>query len=143
LKLLSEARESLGLGAFEANATIALAIGYRRAHAISQVSRSRTGVDSRATAFPHVIRQAEGAHHIAVRFAKRIDITNVLLAGGPRIAELKTDTVTFHYVALAVGEPVINETAGLSAEGVLLVLANHEGWLGAEGSYRGEELDGR
>jgi hypothetical protein len=109
-----------------------LAIGYRRAHATSRVGRTGTGINSRATAFLHVIWEAEGAHHIAIRFALLIHITDILLTGGARVAELETDTVTTQDIALAISEAVINETASLSAERVLLVLANHEGGLGIE-----------
>jgi hypothetical protein len=50
-----------------------------------------------------------------------------LLAGAARETELETDTVTFQDIAFTIGDPVIDEAAGLGAQRVLLVLANHEG----------------
>jgi hypothetical protein len=109
-----------------------LAIGYRRNHPTSGVSRSRAGVDGRASTFLHIIRKAEGAHHIAILLALLVHITDISLAGGARVTELETDTVAFQDIALAIGESVINEATCRGAERVLLILANHEGRLEIE-----------
>jgi hypothetical protein len=116
-------------GALEAKAAIALAIGYRRDHANSGVSRSGASICRSTTAFLHVFRKTEGAHHIAIVPALPVHVTDISLAGGTRVAELQTDTVTVLDIALAISEAVINEATRLGAERVLLVLANHKGRL--------------
>lgn len=145
-----EAREPLVRGALEAHATITLAVRDRRDHPTPRVARSGAGINRRATTFQDVTRQAKGTDHIAIRLALLIHVTDILLAGGAREAELETDTVTFQDVALAIGDPVIDEAARLGAERVLLVLADHERGFRSEGRFqgetehrdRGEQLDG-
>jgi hypothetical protein len=122
----------LASGALEAKAAITLAIGYRCAHATSRVSRSGTGVDRRATTFLHVFRKAEGAHHIAIRSALPVHITDISLASGTGETQLETNTVAVLDIALAISDSVINEATRLGAKCVLLVLANHEGRLWIE-----------
>jgi hypothetical protein len=109
-----------------------LAIGYRRNHPASGVSRSGAGVDSRTTTFLDVIRKAEGTHHIAIGLALLVYVADISLTGGTRVTELETDTVPFQDIALAVSESVINEATCRGAEGVLLMLANHKGRLTIE-----------
>jgi len=132
LEPASEAREPLARAALEANAAVTLGKGYRRDHPTSRVSRSRAGVDGRATTFLHIIWQAEGAHHIAIRLALPVHITDILLADGARVAELENDAVTSQDIALAISDSVINEATRRGAERVLLVFANDEGGLGIE-----------
>ncbi|MDO8431319.1 MAG: hypothetical protein Q7S58_02800, partial [Candidatus Binatus sp.] len=129
LEPASEAREFLTLAALEANPTVALAKGYRRDHPASRVIRSGTGIDGRGTTFLHIIRKAESAHHIAILLALPVHITDILLAGGARVAELETDAVAFQDIALAIGDSVINEATRRGAERVPLIFANHEGRL--------------
>ena len=128
----SETRDPLTGGALEAKAAITLAIGYRRAHSTSRVGRSGAGVNRSRTTFLHVFREAEGAHHIAIRLALLVHITDIARAGGAQVAELETDTVTALDIALAISDSVINEATRLGAERVPLVLANHEGRLWIE-----------
>jgi len=90
-----EAREPLVRGALKAHATITLAVGYRRDHPTPLVVRSGADVDRLATTFQDVTRQAKGTHHIAIRPALPVHITDILLAGAARETELETDTVTF------------------------------------------------
>jgi len=124
--MASETGYSLALGALEAKAAITLAIGNGRAHPTSRISRSRAGVNRCATTFLHVFRKAEGTHHIAIRSALSVHITDISLTSGARIAKLQTDTVTSLDIALAIGDSVISEATRLGAESLLLVLANHE-----------------
>jgi hypothetical protein len=128
----------LARAALEANATVTLAKGYRRDHPTSRVSRSRAGVDGRGTTLLHILRQAEGAHHITIRLALPVHITDILLADRVRVAELETDAVTLQDSALAIGDSVVNEASRRGAERVLLVFANHEGGLGIERRIRME-----
>jgi hypothetical protein len=148
-KLAGEARETLAAGALEANAAIALAIGYRRFHPLALVRPSWAGINRSVPAFLHVGRKAEGAHHIATRRALLVHRANITLAVRGRVAELEADTIAGQDIALALRKSVINEAVGLGAERVLLIRANHEGGLGidrrmldeAECRCYGEELD--
>jgi hypothetical protein len=149
-ELAGEARETLAGGALEANAAIALAIGYRRFHPLALVRPSWAGINCRVPALLHVGRKAEGAHHIATRCALLVHRANInLLAVRGRVAELEADTLAGHDIALAIRNSVVNEAVGLGAERVLLNRANHEGGLGidrrmldeAECRYYGEELN--
>jgi hypothetical protein len=143
-----ETGESLVFSALEAKAAITLSIRYWRAHPSSRISWSRASVNSRRTTFFDVVRKAEGAHHIAIHLALPVHITDILLADGAGVAELETNTVAFQYIALAIGDAVVDEATRLGAERVCLVLANHEGGLGIERwiqveaeRWYGEQLD--
>jgi len=115
LEPAGETREALALAAPEAKATVALAIGNRRAHAVSRVSRAGARVDSGRTTFLHVIRKAEGAYFVAIGGAVAHYIADILLADPARVAQLETYTVTVQAVALTIGDTVIDEAASLGA----------------------------
>jgi hypothetical protein len=125
----SEAWYLLGPCALEAKTTITLPIGHGRDHSTSRVSRSGAGVNRSATTFFHAFRKAEGTHHIAIRLALPVHITDILLAAGARVTELETNAVTVLDIALTISDSSINEATRLGAERVSLVRANHEGRL--------------
>src|SRR5260370_12422259 len=108
-ELAGEARETLTAGALEANAAIALAIGYGRFHALALVRPSWAGINRRAPAFLHVGRKTEGAHHIATRRALLVHRANITLAVRGRVAELEADTIAGQDIALAIRRSVINQ----------------------------------
>jgi len=148
VELANEARERLVRGAGEAEAAITLTVGHRRRHPTAFVAPSGAGVDSLGTTLHDVSREAERAHHEAIRLALRVHVTDVLLPGAGREVELEADAVPFQDIAFAVGDTVVDEAAGGGAERVSLVLANHEGGLGIKGRilverhgrYGGEQL---
>src|SRR5439155_9240612 len=142
VELANEARERLVRGAGEAEAAITLAVGHRRRHPTAFVAPSGAGVDSLGTTLHDVSREAERAHHEAIRLALRVHVTDVLLPGAGREVELEADAVPFQDIAFAVGDTVVDEAAGGGAERVSLVLANHEGGLRLEGGTP-VERDGR
>jgi hypothetical protein len=78
-----------------------LAVGYRRYRPAPRVVQTRAGVDSCPTTFQSISRKAKGTHHIAIRPALPVHITDILLAGAARETELETDTITFQDIALA------------------------------------------
>jgi len=129
LQAASEARYLLARGALEAKAAVALAIGYWRDYTTSRVIGSGAGISRKATTFLRVFREAEGANHIAIALALLVNRTDIAVAGGTRVAKLQTYTVTVLYIALAIGDSVINEATRLGAERVRLILADHEGRL--------------
>jgi hypothetical protein len=104
-----------------------LPIGNRRDDSIPTVVGSRAGVDSCWTTFPHIIRKAESAYLVAIDDALSVHITDISIAGLGRVAELKTDAIAFHAIALTVGDSVIDEAASFGAERVILVLTDRKG----------------
>jgi hypothetical protein len=90
-----EARKVLTPRAIKTNTAVTLAIGYRRGYSTEFVRRSGTGVDRGITALFHIIRKTKGAHHIAIGFTLRVDITDVLFAVWARIAKLQANGIYY------------------------------------------------
>jgi hypothetical protein len=81
LQTAIEARYLLARCAFEAKASITLAVGYRRDHTTSRVIGAGAGIARSVATFLRVLGKAEGAYHVAIRLALLVDIADVFLAG--------------------------------------------------------------
>jgi hypothetical protein len=127
-----EARKVLTPRAVKTNTAVTLSIGYRRGYSTEFVRRSGTGVDRGITALFHIIRKTKGAHHIAIGFTLRVDITDVLFAVWARIAKLQANAITSGDLAPAVRDSVVDKAAGFRTERVLLMFTNHERRSGIE-----------
>jgi len=125
-----EAGKPLASAAFETDGAIALAIGNRRYHSISDIIRSGASVNGRRTALLHIRRKAKRADHVAIAPALLVDIANVAVARGAGVTELEADAVAVFDIAFAIRHQVVSETAGRGAQGIALIPANRERRLG-------------